>query len=89
MDVDTLEAIVSFLTLLVLAFGGLLGTLWRSLAETKRDLAKHQTHVAECYVKTPELDQRLNHSIEAVMSILTRLEYKVNELSESRSRSIA
>ena len=66
MDVQTMQALLSLLTLMVLVFGGLLGVLWGQLTTIGKALSLHQLHVAENYVTSDEHERRITAEIKSL-----------------------
>ncbi|EOV9305386.1 hypothetical protein HJ001_23020 [Vibrio parahaemolyticus] len=89
MDVQTMQALVALLMLLVTVFGGLLLVLWRQLSDTNKSLGHHQVMVAQKYVTKEEHDRRITQEIDSMKELLQRVESTVNRLLEMNQRGAA
>ncbi|MBF4250509.1 hypothetical protein EA007_05810 [Vibrio anguillarum] len=89
MDVQTMQALVGLLSLLVTVFGGLLLVLWRQLSDTNKSLGTHQILVAQKYVTKEEHDRRITQEIDSMKELLQRVETTVNRLLEMNQRGAA
>lgn len=87
MDVQTMQALVGLLMLLVTVFGGLLLALWRQLSETNKCLSAHQVFVAQKYVTKEEHDRRITQEIDSMKELLQRVESNVTRLLEMNTKS--
>ncbi|MCS6257451.1 hypothetical protein [Shewanella baltica] len=92
MDVQTMQALVGLLTLLVTVFGGLLMLLWAQLSSQSKALGAHEVNVAKHYVTKDEHDRRITQEINGLKELLQRVEKTVNsllELNQSKGRGAA
>jgi len=89
MDVQTMQALVGLLSLLVTVFGGLLLVLWRQLSDANKSLGSHQIMVARKYVTKEEHDRRITQEIDSMKELLQRVETTVNRLLEINQRGAA
>ncbi len=82
MDVQTMQALIGLLTLLVTVFGGLLMVMWQQLSGHAKSLGAHEVMVAKQYVTKEEHDRRITQEINSMKELLLRVERTVNSLLE-------
>lgn len=86
MDVQTMQAVLALLSLIVTVFGGIVLVLWRQMTQTNSNLSNHQILVAQEYVTKTEHDRRITQEIDGMKELLQRVESNVNRLLEMNQR---
>lgn len=82
MDVQTMQAIVGLLGLLVTVFGGLLLVVWVQLSSVGKELSAFQIVVARDYVTKEEHDRRIVSEVGSIKELVERIEVNMTRLLE-------
>lgn len=80
MDPNTVVAVTSILTLVMIAVGGLVGVLWGKVGTLSKQLTDYRVKAAESYITIHEMDRRLEQAIAPLERMLEKMESQNNKI---------